>query len=179
MRVVGFAGMPGAGKSVAAEAARGLGIPVLRMGDAVWEEAHARGLALTAENVLRVADAMRREHGPSVWAARTLAKLRGLKAEKAAVDGVRSLAEADTFRAALPDFLLAAVVASPATRHRRLLARPREDGLTSLEAARERDRRELEWGIGEAIAMADVTLVNEDLEEPAFRALVEALLRRL
>jgi dephospho-CoA kinase len=180
VRVVGFTGMPGSGKTLAAEAAGHLGIPVVRMGDCVWEEVRARGLPLSDEHVGRVAHEMRQLHGAGIWAERTLEKVRKLNVAKVAIDGVRSMAEVRAFQAALgSDFVLVALHASPTMRHRRLLARGREDEAASEAAARERDQRELAWGIGEVIALADVVLLNERPDERGFRAQVEALLRDL
>jgi cysteinyl-tRNA synthetase len=45
---------------------------------------------------------------------------------------------------------------------RRLMERGRKDDSTDLEKIKERDKRELRWGIGEVIAMADSVVVNED-----------------
>lgn len=178
MRVVGFTGMPGAGKSVAAEVARGLGIPVVRMGDCVWEEVKARGLPLVDEVVGGVAHEMRERHGPGIWAQRTLEKVRKLGAETVVIDGVRSMAEVDVFHQGLGrDFVLVALHASPAVRHARLLNRGREDEAASEDAAQARDRRELHWGIGEVIALAEAVLVNDGKDEGAFRREVERLLR--
>lgn len=178
MRVVGFTGLPGSGKSIAGEVARSLGIPVVRMGDCVWDEVRSRGLALTDEHVGRVADEMRRLHGPAVWAQRTLERVRKLGAGEVAIDGIRSTAEVEAFHQTLGrDFVLVALHASPATRHARLLARGREDEAASAAAARERDRRELAWGVAEVIAMADVMLLNEGRNEGAFRAEVARVLR--
>jgi dephospho-CoA kinase len=177
VRVVGFTGLPGSGKSFAAEVARVLGVPVVRMGDCVWDEVRARSLPLTDEHVGRVAHEMRERHGPAVWAQRTLEKVRKLGAEQVAIDGIRSMAEVECFRAALgADFILVAIHASPATRHARLLTRAREDEAASEAAARERDRREMAWGLGEVMALADVLIVNEGVHEVAFRGEVERLL---
>jgi dephospho-CoA kinase len=178
VRVIGLTGMPGAGKTVAAQVARDLGIPVVRMGDCVWDEVKARGLPLEDAVVGGVAHEMRERHGPGIWAERTLAKVQAFHAPVVVIDGVRSMAEVDAFHGALGrDFVLVAVHASVPTRHGRLLARGREDEAASEEAARARDRREVHWGIGEVIALADVVLVNEGRDEKSFRGEVERLLR--
>jgi dephospho-CoA kinase len=177
VRVVGFTGMPGSGKSVAAEVARGLRVPVVRMGDCVWDEVKSRGLPLTDEHVGMVAHEMRMLHGPGIWAERTLEKVRKLGADQVCIDGVRSMAEVAVFHHGLGrDFVLVAIMASPATRHHRLLARQREDEAQGEAALTARDSRELGWGIGDVIALADVVLVNEGVDEPQFREQVARLL---
>jgi dephospho-CoA kinase len=178
VRVVGFTGMPGSGKSLAAEVARERKVPVVRMGDCVWEEVKARGLPLNDEHVGTVAHEMRMLHGPGIWAERTLEKVRKSGAERVAIDGVRSMPEVAVFHHGLgKDFVLVAIHASPATRHQRLLARNREDEAQSLAALTARDSRELAWGIGDVIALADIVIVNEGEGDAAFRERVVQVLQ--
>jgi len=44
MKIIAFVGMPASGKSEASGVAKGLGIPVVNMGDVVREETANRGL---------------------------------------------------------------------------------------------------------------------------------------
>lgn len=162
MRVLAFTGMPGAGKSVAVEVARERGIPVLRMGDFIWEEVRRRALPLGSESVANVAMEMRTDFGPGVWAEKTVDRLNTLKPPIAVIDGVRSEAELEVFRRRLGhDFTLVAVHASRPTRMKRLLVRGREDDVRDEGEFIARDERELDWGIGRVIALADVMLLNE------------------
>lgn len=162
VRAVAFTGMPGAGKSIAVEVSGSLEIPVVRMGDAVWDEVRARGLPLTNEHVGRVASEMREKHGPGIWADRTVERIRKLNSRRVVIDGVRSLVEVEVFRRHLgDDFLLVAIHASPHTRMRRLIARHRADDVTNEKEFKARDDRELQWGIASVIALSDVMLVNE------------------
>ena len=83
MRVIGFTGMPGSGKSEAMEVAKARSIPVVRMGDMIWEEVERQGLPRDAKHVGDVANAMRASHGKDVWARRTVERVK----EVAAADG--------------------------------------------------------------------------------------------
>ncbi|HLE97793.1 MAG TPA: AAA family ATPase [Candidatus Thermoplasmatota archaeon] len=178
-RAIAFTGMPGSGKSVAVEVARRLGMPVFRMGDAVWAEVRARGLSLDEAHVGRVATEMREAHGPGIWAVRTAERIRKTDSPLVVIDGVRSLAEVEVFRRELgPAFTLVALHASSATRLGRLMGRGRQDDVKSEAEFRGRDERELSWGIGQAIAVADATLENEG-EVAQLERDVETLLRRL
>lgn len=163
MRVFAFTGMPGAGKSVAVEVATKQGIPVFRMGDFIWEEVRRRGLPIDSGSVAEVAMQMRTDFGPGVWAEKTVDRLKTLHADMAVIDGVRSEAELEVFRHRLGgDFTLVAVHASRHTRKKRLLSRQREDDVRDEGEFLARDERELGWGLGRVIALADVMLVNED-----------------
>ncbi|MFA5860893.1 MAG: AAA family ATPase [Candidatus Thermoplasmatota archaeon] len=176
MRVLAFTGMPGAGKSVAVEVARTRDIPVLRMGDFIWEEVRRRGLPIDSGSVAEVAMQMRTDYGSGVWAEKTVDRLLHLKPAVGIIDGVRSEAELEVFRHRLGhDFTLVAVHASRPTRMRRLIARKREDDVKDEGEFIARDERELGWGIGRVIALADVMLVNEE-PMPALREQVERLL---
>jgi len=181
MRVVAFTGMPGAGKSEAVAVAKARGVPVVRMGEFVWEETKKRGLELVDANVGLVATEMRQRHGMDYWAQRTCdAVLRDHKDHALVViDGVRNNEEVETFRHRLGHrFELVAITAPPDLRVERLIKRGRSDDSTTRERVTERDERELGWGIAKSIALADHSIVNEG-DLPSFRKAVAELLDRV
>lgn len=158
MKAIAFTGLPGSGKSEAVAVAEQQGWTVVRMGDAVRAEAKRRNLPPTDESLGRIADERRRQEGMDVWARRALPDD---AAGPIVIDGIRNIEEIEFFRQALDEFVLVAVHASPDTRYRRLRHRGRSDDALSREALQERDQRELGWGIGSVVAMADVVIVNE------------------
>lgn len=90
---------------------------------------------------------------------------------------MRSLAEVEEFRKH-GRVVIIAVHASPETRFKRLLKRGRPGDPGSYKEFAERDRTELEFGIGNVIALADYMIVNESsIEEAKAKAL--ELLRML
>jgi dephospho-CoA kinase len=178
MTVIGIVGLPGSGKSEAAAVARDLDVPVVTMGDVIRQACRDRGLD-PATHHGEVAKALREENGPAAIADASLPHIEdGLEdSAHVVVDGIRSDAEVDRFRDAFgKDFLLVSVEAPFETRAERLDLRGRdagaEEGGESLEA---RDERELGFGMGEAMDMADVTIENVDSLE-AFQERVETLL---
>jgi dephospho-CoA kinase len=176
MRVVATTGMPGSGKSLAVDVAEELGYRVVRMGDLVREEAKDRGLEPKAESFGQVASEVREKEGPGAWAKRTAQRVREVNGENVLVDGLRNLAELDVFREAFgDDVLVVAVLASPDTRHDRLQDRGRAEDSEDVQTLRERDRRELGYGLGNAIAMADAYVTNEGSPEEAREALRDVL----
>ena len=159
--VIGVAGMPGSGKSVIVEAARQNGYSVIVMGDIIREETQKKGLALNPENIGKVMLELREKSGSTTIAEKCIPKIEQNTNERVIVDGIRSLAEADTFARHFPKFTLVAVHASPQTRFKRLNIRGRSDDTDKWETFHERDVRELSVGIGNAIAMAEYMLIND------------------
>ena len=160
LRIVAITGMPGAGKSTAAQALVKLGWARVVMGDVIRGETKRRGLDPDAKNTGEVMKLLRREKGESAVADLCLETIARLKAEKVVVDGIRSMAEVDAFRRKA-EVLLVAVDASPERRFELLKERGRKDDPLSYEMFVDRDRRELGVGIGKAIALADETVSNQ------------------
>ena len=178
MRVIATVGLPGSGKGELANVAEELDIPVVTMGDVIRAECRDRGLDPATDHGT-VATALREENGPAAIAERSLPMIEELleTSDVVLVDGVRSDVEVDAFEAAFGDaFSLVSVEAPFALRAERLDERGRDaseaDGGESLEA---RDERELGFGMGEAMARADVRIENTDTLE-AFRERVHCLL---
>jgi dephospho-CoA kinase len=176
--VVGLAGMPGSGKSLVVETAMEEGFSVVIMGDVVRSETRKRGLELNPQNIGRVMLELRAEGGASVIADKCILAIEEARSEKVIVDGLRSLREADVFRARFPRFSLVAVHSSPETRFNRLFRRRRSDDPDGWEVFRERDLRELSVGLGGAIAMAEYLVVNENSRDDV-KVEVKAVLGRI
>jgi len=165
MNVIGIVGLPGSGKSEAATVARELDIPVVTMGDVIRAECRDRGLD-PATHHGEVAQALREENGPGAIAERSLPLIEDHRddSDTVLIDGIRSDTEVDRFEDAFgDDFLLVSIEAPFETRAERLDLRGRdasaEEGGESLA---ERDERELGFGMGEAMEVADLTIENTD-----------------
>ena len=163
MKILAFAGMPFSGKSEAVKIAKELKIPVVRMGDMVWEETKKQGLEINDSNVGKIANNMRKEHGMDIWAKRTLEHIRKLeKTELLVIDGVRNIQEIKTFEKELGNnFVLVAIDVSDEIRHKRAMSRGREDDSKDLQLIKERDKREKSWGLDKLIKSADIIIKNE------------------
>jgi len=178
MTVIGIVGLPGSGKSEAAAVAGSEGVPVVTMGDVIRAECRDRGLDPATYHG-EVATALREENGPDAIAARSLPLVEERLADNGTVlvDGIRSDVEVGRFREAFGDaFRLVEVDAPRSLRAERLDLRDRDAGADEGgESLAERDERELGFGMGEAMEMADLTVDNTGtLEE--FHAAVRALL---
>jgi dephospho-CoA kinase len=130
------------------------------MGDVIRDLADQRGLDPTPENMGRLAEEIRKD-GQDAVARRCIELIKRLQENLIVIDGIRSLAEVNAFKNVL-DVTLIAIHASPLSRFKRLTRRGRSDDPKTWEEFKERDRRELGFGIGDAIASADVMIVNDD-----------------
>lgn len=159
-RVLGFVGLPGAGKSTALEVASEFG-PVVTMGDVVRAEVKKRGLPPNPASLGMVARDLRETHGPD-WIAKKCAEaISGLPERDILVDGLRSMVEVTVFKTQLARFAIVAVVADEARRHQWLQQRGRADDSVDPGTIEARDARERQFGVEEVIAAADYTIAND------------------
>lgn len=177
--IVAVAGLPGSGKSELSRALAGaLKATLVVLGDIVREEVRRRGLEPTPENVEAVATELRARWGRGVVARLAEGAIRSAPSDYVVVDGLRSPEELDVLRSIAPTCVVA-VHAAPSIRFSRLSSRGRL-GEGSLEAFMLRDRKNLEYGVGDVVALADYMVVNESsVDELVKRAreLAEAIAR--
>ncbi len=152
--------MPGAGKGVASQAAKDLGLEVLVLGDVIREETQRRGLEPNPKNMGNVMLQVRANEGPAVVAKRLLPKIEASTSPLVIVEGIRSQDELHELKSKFA-VVTVAIHASPKTRFQRLLSRGRSDDPKNWDTFYERDNRELNVGLGHVIALADVVLLNE------------------
>lgn len=179
MTVIGIVGLPGSGKSEAANVAADMDVPVVTMGDVIREECRDRGLD-PATGHGTVAKALREENGPAAIAERSLPIIEDEReaSDTVVVDGIRSDVEVEAFREAFGEaFLLVKIDAPFELRAERLDLRGRDAGeAEGGESLEDRDARELGFGMGEAMEMADHSIENTETLA-AFQRNVRTLLR--
>ncbi len=176
MTIILLAGMPGAGKEEFLNIAKEENYDIVRMGDVVREKAEMENIAEKEISVGEFADKERKEKHKGIWADRTLVKVHE---KNVVIDGIRSLTEVNIFKSDLEKGArIVAIHSSPDTRFERLKERDRHDAPKTRSQFRERDERELGWGLGDVIARADEMIVNEgtlsDLQKKS-RALLDKL----
>ena len=155
--------------------ARTLDIPFLRMGDIVREFYQTSGAAEKGMTVGQLANSERELHGKDIWAKRAIERMSG---NIFLVDGCRSLDEVESYRKLSDDVHIIAVHASPSDRYRRLVKRARDDAPCNIEEFDARDRREMNWGLGNLIALSDIMILNDsDLE--SFHDMAHRILKEL
>ena len=90
MKVIGFCGLPGSGKSTVLKAIEDLGI-IITMGDVIRKEARARSIEPTDENLGEIAQELRKEFGPEIIAKKCVTIIKNLEADVVFIDGYRIL----------------------------------------------------------------------------------------
>ena len=179
MKILVTTGMPGSGKEELLNRCIARGAKVIRMGDMVRDKAKEFGLDLSDSSVGSLADEERKRYGMDIWAKRTIPFVGG---DLVAIDGTRGPDEIKAFKKAFgDDLVVVAVHTSPRTRYARLKSRGRPDSPSDFVEFELRDKRELEWGLGDAIALADHMIINEGtLDEltATTDALLDGLLRK-
>ena len=163
-------GMPGSGKTTVANMLTQLGFKVVTLGDVVREEAAKRNLPSTDENLGRVMREIRAEGGKGAVAKLALTKIIDA-GPLCAVDGIRCLDEVNVIGTVAVTKLLA-IHASPQIRFARIVSRNRSDSTPDWEKFKERDKRELEIGVGEAIALADEVISNNHITKEELKKIV-------
>jgi len=168
-------GMPGAGKDELVNITKQAGFHDLHMGNTVKEYVKINGIEMTDRAIGKFATEEREKYGMDIWARRTLAKV--IDNEMTVIDGLRNIEELQYFKKMESSIFVVAVFANRKTRLERILKRDRIDDVRSERELIERDNRELSWGIGNVIALADYMIVNDSTLE-IFKERVKDLLSR-
>jgi len=160
MKVIGVVGMPASGKGEFARIAAGTGIPVIVMGDMIRSAVKEAGLEPTDANFGATATRLRAERGMDAIGQLCVPEVRKLAGPLVLIDGIRGDAEVNLFRRVFPQFTLISIDSSFENRLSRVAARGRSDDFRTAAGLRNRDEREVGWGLGNALKQADVHLEN-------------------
>ncbi len=176
MKIIAFVGMPASGKSEAARIAAEMGIPVINMGDVIRKEVLIRGLEPNDSNTGMVATQLRKCEGMDAVAIRCISQIKEASSDLVVVDGVRGIAEVECFRREFGEgFILISIYAPIEIRFARIQKRGRSDDMNSIEGLRQRDERELSWGMGDAIEASNVEIENNFTLETFKKDIIEVL----
>ncbi len=151
-----------------------MGFRVIVMGDYVRREAEKMGIS-TNEAATR----LRLMYGSRIIARLVLQDLRGLKDGRLAIEGLRSREEYEAFKEEFGEVKLIFTVASLGVRFRRLASRGRPDDPKSIGDLIARDYRELAFGLGDLISLADYVIVNEGLSMEELRSRVALIVKEV
>jgi dephospho-CoA kinase len=171
--------MPGAGKSTVATLLQQSGFSMITMGDVVREEAKRQNLEMSDANLGGLMLKLRKHFGPAVVAYLILKKMQR-EADMTGdivIDGIRSVAEVNVLKT-MGHVKLLAIHASTDTRYKHLKQRGRSDIPLDNNDFIIRDKRELNIGISEAIALSDEVVSNNNLTKDELRDRVLAIVRK-
>jgi dephospho-CoA kinase len=161
--------MPGAGKSTVANSLKDRGFLVITMGDVIREEALRLKLDLNDTNLGKLMVKLREEFGPGAVAELVIRKIDTILVSSGnrhtsvlIADGIRSIAEVGVLKR-VGHVRLLAIHASRDIRFVHLKERRRTDAPLAQSDFMERERRELDVGISEVIALADEVIANNRL----------------
>ena len=172
-------GMPGAGKSTVATLLRNYGFSVITMGDAVREEAKLHNLEMTDANLGNLMLELRKDLGPAAIAYLILKKIHRESNFKGdiVIDGLRCLDEVKVLKT-MGCVKLLAIHASAETRYNHIKQRGRADVPLNDSDFIIRDKRELDVGISEVIALSDEVVSNNNLTKAELQSKVLAIVRK-
>jgi dephospho-CoA kinase len=171
--------MPGAGKSTVANMLKEKGFQDIIMGDVIREKAIEKKIELNDINLGKLMRDLRAEHGSGIIAKLTLKKIKEIDKDKKwiVIDGIRSYDEFKILKDL--DFVkLLAIHASSKTRFEHIRLRDRSDSPSSYDEFLQRDKREIDIGISEAIALSDEIISNNELSIAEFQNNVEKIISK-
>lgn len=172
VRIFIIVGMPASGKNIARDYALTEGYPYYATGDIVRAEVKARGLEPGPDAMARVSDELRGSDGMGVTRL-ALRKALGEDSRIVFLEGMRSWPEIELIRKDAQAEVVA-FLAPRGLRKKRIVSQGRADD--SPEAFDERDEREIAYGTGVPIALADAYILNTATMEHATEALHEIVL---
>jgi dephospho-CoA kinase len=165
MKIIGFCGLPGAGKTTAIEAVKDLG-KVITMGDVIRNELRKLNIEPSDDNLGDMAKKLRNEGGEGIIAEKCIELIEKSGQSKIIfIDGIRSKAEVEVFRKKWK-FPLIAIELNQKLRYKRIADRARKDDSRDLTDIKQRDLREISFGLETVIKNADFHVYNEgNIEE--------------
>ncbi len=176
--VVCISGYPGSGKSIFANTARELGIPIYTMGDVVREEARRIYGRIDPETVAKTSQEIRRRMGRGAVARLLAQKIDSSNHEIVVVDGVRSPDEIEAL-STIGRTVIITLIASRRTRFERLIKRGRIDDKPTYENLLEREERERSFGLDKVIEAANLYIYNEDISLEELKSIAKNLFQEI
>jgi dephospho-CoA kinase len=158
LKVIGFCGLPGSGKSTALKIVKDLGV-IITMGDVVRDEAIKRNIVVTDKNLGQLAKSLRIEGGDEIIAKKCVELIQSSQSDVVFVDGIRSPYELNVFRKYWK-FPLVVIEADENIRYQRIIERARDDDSKSILDIKKREEREIGFGLLELIQKADYIIKN-------------------
>ena len=169
MKAIINIGMPASGKDIGKQFAKENGILFFATGDVVRSVCVERDLEPDATNCTAISNELR-GMGPTTLTKIVMKKVLDSGKDIAIIEGMRSIEEIELLKIEL-DIKVCAFVVGKDIRKKRYFSRKRADDDPNMFDAR--DRREVDYGVGKAIALADFYILNESTIEEASEVYAE------
>jgi dephospho-CoA kinase len=181
MKIFVVVGMPGSGKSFAADIiAKHLKTRVFRTGNRIRDEIKRRGLKYTPENDAKIAHWFHTGGREKLIIKRTWDKIKKYKKKFIVVEGCRAPEEVRLLeKISKTKPIIIATKATQKVRVKRTMGRKRFGPQQSKEYLKSRDKLELSHGQGKLIKMAHYTIDNSNLTKKQEEKKVKKLLNSL
>lgn len=176
-KIIAIVGMPGSGKSVAADFFRSKNIPILRFGDQTDIGLKELGLQRNEKNERQYREELRRELGMAAMAIKIEPRIEAIVPKNSIVvlDGLYSWEEYLYLSKKFSHITLLCIYTPPLIRYERLKHRPIRP--LTVDEAKSRDYSEIEnLQKGGPIAIADYLVKNETTQDD-FHQELETFLR--
>lgn len=158
-------GLPGSGKSTAAEVFSKMGFEVMELSGVIKEEMQRRGVTVTNESLEEFANRMKKENGRDVFAVMMGEKLRKRNDSNILVVGFRSLQEFETMERIVGEDLPLIVVSTPQKLRFKRLSERKNLPIKSLDAFMMREKSNIQMGILDLMERADFIVSNSGSRE--------------
>lgn len=179
--LIGISGLPLAGKTEAVKTLKEMGIPEFKMSTAVKKEMKEKNIEINNRNLRNFATEIRDEKGRGIVANLCLPFTNDLLEDhnKIVIDGLRSPEELEIFRNNYGEnFINIALWASQETRYERVKNRKRsDDDIENFEDFQWRDNKELGWGLGDTMVLADYFIKNEKKSKKELKNKIKEIVR--
>ena len=175
--IIGLTGANASGKGEAAGYLKSKGFEYYSLSDILREEAKARGIELSRENLIKLGNELRTKNRPSILADLVI---KNIKAKgNYVIDSIRNPFEVKALRK-LSGFILIGIDAPVEIRFKRAIARKRPGDPETLEEFVEKERKEnitdpANQQLENCLKLADTVIVNDSTIEELHKKLDLAL----
>ncbi len=168
--IIGLTGMPGSGKTTIAKYLKEkYNFSLVSMSDAVKEKMKSESVEINNDSLRSFSQGLRDKFGMDIAARLTVDYIKH-RTDNICIDGIRGPDEIRYFKEHMDGrFYVIGLVSESETRYERLMDRGRADDPHTVEGLKERDQKEIRFGIPEALKIVDFTVSNtasiRELEE--------------
>lgn len=175
--LIALSGLPGCGKTTAAEFFKVRSIPVVSMGRVVEGMLKKENKEINEENEKEIRNNLRKEYGKEAIAEVVMPEVeRFLKSsDTVVIEGLRSEEERLFFLKIFHSIKIIFIEAAKNYRYKRL--RERKIRPLKLKEAEDRDKKEIELGLGKIRKFSDYTIINEGDKTDFYEKLKRILIK--